>query len=351
MTKAEAILCQKMFNIGNTIMFKVEGQKWVFINPDSEFDEDRILRLKYAGIGVLELESRKYFYLIDDYQYINGTFVAINNVVKSIPATNSSMIDVSGKVFDLSNYCGFINGSNIKGDEIIIGNDVAYFNIYGQEKYKEVCIKLLTEERNYDLLQFQTSKVKIVGDRPITSMASAFSRNHYIMELDMSEAKLDQCTNFAFLCHRAINLDTFKCGFISSDAECTSALDSTNLPMCYNMHSLKRNELGKMNAIQKREPAAFVKLDTPELKILITNLNEAVVENLYKGYKCKIYSYQGPEDAVPYPYAFAYREDVAMTANTIEYIHINYPEIAEDLTGVSKANALGYYASSSSNVF
>lgn len=352
MDKVNRVLCEKMVTIGCNIMFKKAGQKWVFLNIDTTTGprEEQLIKLRENGIEFIELDEMFVFYYAEDYDYVNGFFVAMKDLVTSFPIAcrerdRLSAFKVLAKAVDLTDFCGVIDMTNLSADELIIGDAVRCKNLLflSLSGYAEEVLGA----RDYSSILAQVASIKIVGSTVITSMEHAFEHSSQLQSVDLSEANLTECMNFKAFCAHSKRLQSVRIGEINKNAQCSGAFFGDELlPAYYNSTTLKSNELAKIRAIQEKKPALYVVIDEPNLKIAATNLSAEVIESVFSDYTCKVIQYQRAEDSVVYPYAFLFRKGVQITDEVYKYLCNGFPELVQELTGKTFQEAL-----QASNVF
>lgn len=352
MDKVNRVLCEKMISIGCNVMFKAAGRKWVFLNIDAEDGprDEQLIRLRENGIEFIELNGTFTFYYAEDYDYVNGSFIAMKDLVTSFPIAcctqdRPSTLRVLAKHVDLTDFCGVIDMTGLSAEELIVGDAVRFKDLYflDIDSYADEVF----EKRDYSSLTLKATSVKIVGDTPITSMQVSFTNTDILKSVDLSEANLTECMNFKEFCAYSKRLQSVRIGEINKNAQCTGAfLGDELLPKYYNSSTLKSNELAKIQAIQEKKPALYVVIDEPNLKIAATNLSAEAIESVFSDYTCKVIPYQRAEDSVVYPYAFLFRKGVQITDEVYKYLCNGFPELVQELTGKTFQEAL-----QASNVF
>lgn len=365
MTKAEKILCGKMHAIGNTVAVKPEGRQWLFLNPSSELTVERMEKLEELGIRIIGGRKEDWscytLYYADDYKQDGEVFVAKKDVVTSIPVvyltgdvksvrSHHVAPRVRARSIDLTNFCGVIAPQNITCDKLTIGNDVRFAGLLDVRVNASSYHEQLEAGRNYAncCTRSKVTNVVVVGDEPITSLESAFSHARDLRSVDLWNTNLKECRDFSWLCRGSLRLDRLRISEVNPNANFEDALTSTDLPDCYNAATLRSNDLMKIEAVKEKVPVLFPVMDELNFKVAITNLSEEAMEKVFPDYKCRVLLYQRAMDAFTFPYAFLFRRDVPITEELSQMLWREYPEIAEELLGMSRAEVFGF---GESNIF
>ena len=156
---------------------------------------------------------------------------------------------VVAKQVDLTEFCGVVTLETLTADELIIGNDVRNVRKSFQVTCDEYAKRLLGE-RSYHGLCPQVSKLKVVGNTPITTLRHACGPVNCLHSVDFSEANLKECLDLHAFCAKSRNLQEVSIGEICTSANCSEAFEGADaLPSFYNSATLSSNELVKIQAI------------------------------------------------------------------------------------------------------